>query len=224
MMGGRAQRSCTRVPGGRINHTSGGVGASQQSSTRPMEDGDMDDLAPGVAVLFRSRSSYRPCSGLHPLLNICEESTSENEDERESMGSRAPGTETTVLSDTPHTPLAVLCQIQRYKAWKVHCGSWDPLLTSRLLEQGQVHQEMAMLGTFLHRSPPIDGSQGSPEMVMGQGATSDLTYLIDDEAEGIVCLHRAQDEASVNDMPSVVRYILETTTRLIQEMGEHVKY
>ena len=62
-------------------------------------------------------------------------------------------------------------------------------------------------------------------MVMGQGATSDLTDLVDDEAECIVCLHRAQDEASVNkDMPSVLRYILETTTRLIQEMGEHVKY
>ena len=62
-------------------------------------------------------------------------------------------------------------------------------------------------------------------MVMGQGATSDLTDLVDDEAECIVCLHRAQDEASVNeDMPSAVRYILETTERLIQEMGEHVKY
>ena len=65
-------------------------------------------------------------------------------------------------------------------------------------------------------------------MVMGQGATSDLTEVVDDdddEAECVVCLHRAQDEAYVNEnIPSPVRYILETKKRLIQEMGEHVKY
>ena len=62
-------------------------------------------------------------------------------------------------------------------------------------------------------------------MVIGQGATSSLTDLVDDEAKCIVCLHGAEDEASVNeDMPSAVRYILETTTRLIHEMGEYVPY
>ena len=48
----------------------------------------------------------------------------------------------------PHTPLAVLRRIQRYKAWEVHCGSWDQLMTSRLLEQGRVHRELATLGAF----------------------------------------------------------------------------
>ena len=62
-------------------------------------------------------------------------------------------------------------------------------------------------------------------MVTGQGATSSLTDLVDDEAKCIVCLHGAEDEASVNEaMPSAVRYILETTTRLICEMGEYVPY
>ena len=36
----------------------------------------------------------------------------------------------------PHTPLAVLRRIQCYKTWEVHRDSWDPLMTSRLLEQG----------------------------------------------------------------------------------------
>ena len=62
-------------------------------------------------------------------------------------------------------------------------------------------------------------------MVIGQVATSSLTDLVDDEAKCIVCLHGAEDEASVNeDMPSAVRYILETTTHLIREMGEYVPY
>ena len=61
-------------------------------------------------------------------------------------------------------------------------------------------------------------------MVTGQGTTSSLTDLVD-EAVCIVCLHGPEDKASVNeDMPSAVRRILETTTRLIREMGEHVQY
>ena len=65
----------------------------------------MDDVARGVAVLFPSRSSSRPWVGLCPLPTVREESASEDEDERESVGSRAPGTETDVLSDTPaHGP------------------------------------------------------------------------------------------------------------------------
>ena len=65
----------------------------------------MDDVARGVAVLFPSRSSPRPWAGLCPLPTIREESASEDEDERESVGSSAPGTETDVLSDTPaHSP------------------------------------------------------------------------------------------------------------------------
>ena len=55
--------------------------------------------------------------------------------------------------------------------------------------------------------------------------TSSLADLGDDEAKCIVCLHGAEDEASVNeDMPSAVRWILETRTRLIREMGEYVPY
>ena len=78
---------------------------SQESSTRFTEDRDVDDVARGVAVLFPSRSSPRPWAGLCPLPTIREESASEDEDERESVGSRAPGTETDVLSDTPaHGP------------------------------------------------------------------------------------------------------------------------
>ena len=61
----------------------------------------MDDVARGVAVLFPSRSSPLPCSGLCPLPAIREESASEDEDEREWVGSRASGAETGILSDTP---------------------------------------------------------------------------------------------------------------------------
>ena len=79
------------------------------------------------------------------------------------------------------------------------------------------------LDVFLGLSP-IDGSQECPKMVIGQGATSSRTDLVD-EAMCIVCLHGAKNEASVNeDMPSAVRWILETTTRLIRQMGEHVEY
>ena len=57
------------------------------------------------------------------------------------------------------------------------------------------------LDVFLGLSP-IDGSQECPKMVIGQGATSSRTDLVD-EAMCIVCLHGAKHEASVNeDMPS----------------------
>ena len=80
------------------------------------------------------------------------------------------------------------------------------------------------LDVFLELSP-VEGSQECPQMVTGQGATSSLTDLVDDEAKCIICLHGAEDKASVNeDMPSAVRYILEKTTRLIREMGEYVPY
>ena len=50
-------------------------------------------------------------------------------------------------------------------------------------------------------------------MAMAYGATSDPTDLVD-EAECIVCLHLAENEATVNeDMPSAVRWNLETTLR-----------
>ena len=105
MLGGRTPSPEAFVSRGRIDHTSGGVVASQESSTRPTEDRDVDDSACGVAVLFPPRSSPRPWVGLCSLAVICEESASEDEDERESVGSRAPGTETDVLSDTPtHGP------------------------------------------------------------------------------------------------------------------------
>ena len=100
MLGGRAPSHDTFVSRGRIDPTSGGVDASQESSTRFTEDRDVDDVARGVAVLFPSRSSPRPWAGLCPLPTICEESASGDEDKRESVGSRAPGTETDVLSDT----------------------------------------------------------------------------------------------------------------------------
>ena len=104
-LGGRAPSPDTFVSRGRIDPISRGIGASQESSTRLTENRDVDDVARGVAVLFPSRSSPRPWSGLCPLPTICEESASEDEDERESMGSRAPRTETDVLSDTPaHGP------------------------------------------------------------------------------------------------------------------------
>ena len=57
---GRAPSPGTFVSRGRIEHSSGGVGASQQSSTRLTEDRDVDDVARGVPVLFPSRSSPRP--------------------------------------------------------------------------------------------------------------------------------------------------------------------
>ena len=48
----------------------------------------------------------------------------------------------------PHTAPAVLRRIHSYKTWELRRGSWDPLMTSRLLEQGRVHRELATLSTF----------------------------------------------------------------------------
>ena len=223
-MGRRAPSHGTFVFRGRIDHTSGRVGASQQSSTRPTEDGDVDDVARGVAVLFPSRSSPCPCSGLCPLPAIREESASEDEDERESVGSRAPRTETHVLSDTPAHGLGHVTtdpSIQDMGNASRQLGSAEDVT---LAGAGACASGTGdALNVFLGLSP-VDGSQECPKMVIGQGATRSLTQLVD-EAMCIVCLHGVEDEASVNeDMPSAVRWILETTTRVIREMGEHVQY
>ena len=224
-MGRRAPSHGTFVSRGRTDHRSGRVGTSQESSsTRPTEDGDVDDVAGRVAVLFPSQSSPHLCSGLCPLPTIREESASEDEDERESMGSRAPGTETDVLSDTPaHGPGRVTTDlsIQDMGTLSWQLGSTDDvtLTGAGVCASGTGDA----LDVFLGLSP-VDGTQECPKMVTGQGTTSNLTDLVD-EAVCIVCLHGPQDEASVNeDMPSAVRWILETTTRLIREMGEQVQY
>ena len=61
-------------------------------------------------------------------------------------------------------------------------------------------------------------------MVMAMGATKNLSDLTD-EAECTICLHRAEGKAMVNeDMPSAVHWILETTRRLMNEIGEHMTY
>ena len=224
-LGGRAPSPETFVSRGRIDPTSGGVGVSQESSTRFMEDRDVDDVARGVAVLFPSRSSPRPWAGLCPLPTIREESASEDEDERESVGSRAPGTETDVLSDTPaHGPGCVTTDpwLQDLGTASRQLGTTDDVT---FVGTGACASGTGdALNVFLELSP-VDGSQECPQMVIGQGATSSLTDLVDDEAKCVVCLHGAQDEASVNeDMPSAVGYILETTTRLIREMAEYVPY
>ena len=180
-MGKRAPRRGMRVPSRRIDHTSGGVGASM----RPTEDGEVDDVALGVAVLFPSRSSPHACSGLHPLLTIREESASEDEEERESMGSCAPGTEATVLSDTTsHTPDCVT--LQGMGSALRQLGSDDDVT---YVGAGASASGPGDARDVFLRSLPIDGSQGCPEMVIGQGTMSDLTDLVDDEAECIVCLH-----------------------------------
>ena len=156
-LGGRTPSPETFVSRGRIDPISGSVGASQESSTRLTEDRDVDDVARGVAVLFPSRSSPRPWAGLCPLPTIREESASEDEDERESVGSRAPGTETDVLSDTPahaccHQPIHVTCMIRsfyRMEEWKCpHCrrmlasGLWGPI------ENVKIDPSLWPLGTF----------------------------------------------------------------------------
>ena len=224
-MGRRAPSPGTFVSRGRTDHSSGRVGTSQESSTRLTEDGDVDDIARTVAVLFPSRSSPRPCSGLCPLPTIREESASEDEDERESMESPAPGTETDVLSDTPIHGLGRVTtdsSIQDMGTASRELGSADDVTFAEAgaCASGTGDALDVVLGLL-----PVDGSQECPQMVIGQGATSSLTDLVDDEAKCIVCLHGAEDEASVNeDMPSAVRWILETTTRLIRETGEHVEY
>ena len=227
-MGGRAPSPDTFVSRERTHHTSGSIGASQESSSRLTEDRDVDDVARGVAVLFRSRSSPRPWAGLCPLPTICEESASEDEDERESMGARASRTETDILPYT-HT-------------YGPGCVTTDPTLQDLGTASRQLGSDddikfagagACASGTgdhcdvFLGLSTDDNGSQGCPQMVIGREATvSSLTHLADDdETACIICLHGAQDEASVNeDMPSAVRYIMETTTRLIQEMGETVSH
>ena len=222
-LGGRAPSPDTFVSRGRIDHTSGGVGASQESSTRLTEDRDVDDIARGVAVLFPSRSSPRPWAGLCPLPTICEESASEGKDERESVGSRAPGTETDVLSDTPtHGPGRVTADpsVQDLGTASRQLGSTDDVTFTGAgaCASGSGEALDVVLGLS-----PDDESQECPQMVTGQSATSNLTELVDDEAKCIVCLHGAEDEASVKeDMPSAVRWILEATTRLIREMDEYI--
>ena len=185
---------------------SGGVGASQESSTRLTGDRDVDDVARGVAVLFPSRSSPRPWAGLCHLPTIREESTSEDEDKRESMGSRAPGTETDVLSDTPtQGPGRVRTDpsLQDLGTASRQLGSADDVT---FVGAGACASGTGDAIDVFFGLSPVDGSQECPQMVTGQGATSSLTDLVDDEAKCIVCLHGAEDEASVNEaMPSAVR-------------------
>ena len=160
-----------------------------------MDDRDVDDVARGVAVLFLSRSSPRPWAGLCPLPTICKESASEDEDERESVGSRAPGTETDVLSDTPaHGPGRVTTDLslQNLGTASRQLGSADDLTFAGAGACASGTGDA--LDVFLELSP-VDGSQECPQMVTGQGATSSLTDLVDDEAKCIVCLHGAEDEA-----------------------------
>ena len=148
----------------------------------------METVARGVAVLFPSRSSPRPWAGLCPLPVIREESASEDEEERESVGSRAPGTETDVLSDTPtHGPGRVTTDpsIQDLGTASRQLGSADDVT---FVGAGACASGTGdALDVFLGLSP-VDGSQECPKMVIGQGATSSLTDLVD-EAMCIVCLH-----------------------------------
>ena len=138
---------------------------------------------------------------------------SEDEDERESMESRAPRTETDVLLDTPaHGPGRVTTDpsIQDMGTVSWQLGSPDDvtLTGAGACASGTGNALDVFLGLL-----PVDGSQECPKMVIGQGVTSSLTDLVD-EAMCIICLHGPEDEASVNeDMPSAVRWILETTTR-----------
>ena len=95
------------VPGGRKD-TEGSVVVSGESSMGGTEGLEMYASACRVAVLSPSRSSHRPCPGVRQLLSIHDKSTLKDESVRESMGSRAPKTETDVLSDTiSHSPGSV---------------------------------------------------------------------------------------------------------------------
>ena len=188
-LGRRAPSPGTFVSRGRIDHTSGGVGASQESSTRLTEDRDVDDVARGVAVLFPSRSSPRPWAGVCSLPVIREESASEDEDERESVGSRAPGTETDVLPDTPeHGPGRVTSDpsLQDLGTASRPLGSTDDVTFTGAGTCASGTGDV--LDVFLGLSP-LDGSQECAKMVIGQSATSSLTHLVDDKANCIVCLH-----------------------------------
>ena len=131
--------------------------------------------------------SPRPCWGLRSLFTICEEIASEDEEERESMGSRAPGTKTTVLSDTSsHDPVRATSDptLQGMENASRQLGSEDDVAYAGA---GASASGTGGASDVFHGSNV--GSQGSPEMVMWQGATSDLTELVD-EAECILCLHR----------------------------------
>ena len=111
----------------------------------------------------------------------------------------------------PHTAPAVLRPIHQYKTWELRqLGSPDDvtLTGAGACASGTGDALDVFVGLL-----PVDGSQECPKMVIGQGVTSSLTDLVD-EAMCIICLHGPEDEASVNeDMPSAVRWILETTTR-----------
>ena len=150
-MGGRAQRIGTRVPFGGIDHTSGGVGASQQSSTRPTEDRDVDDVARGVAVFFRHGRALVRARVSASFLLSAKKARQRMKTKDNRWGRVHQELRQLFCRTPPHTPLAVIRRIQRYKAWEVHRSSWDPLMTSRLLEQGRVHRELATLGITTSR-------------------------------------------------------------------------
>ena len=138
-----------------------------------------------------SRSSPRPWAGLCPLPTIREESASEDEDERESMGSSAPGTETDVLSDTPaHGPGRVTTDpsLQDLGTASRQLGSADDVT---FVGAGACASGTGDAMDVFLRLSPLDGSQECPQMVIGQGTTSSLTDLVDDEAKCIVCVHGA---------------------------------
>ena len=178
-MGRRAPSHGTFFSQGRIDHTLGRVGASQESSTRPTKDGDVDDVARGVAVLFPSRSSPRLCSGLCPLPAIREESASEDEDEREWVGSRASGAETDILSDTPAHGLGRITadpSIQDIGNASRQLGSADDVTPP---EAGACASGTGDALDVFPGLSPVHGSQECPKMVIGQGATSSLTEVLD---------------------------------------------
>ena len=221
-----ARRSPRSVPEG-VDNIDGSVTASRESSMHTTEVLGVDDCPHGVAVLFSSRSSPRSCPGLRELFAIGEENTSEDESERESVGSGASGTETIVLPDTSthgtggHTTDQT---VQGLGSPSGQLGSEDDdviIVGTGTSASGTDGAQNVLLG------PSMDRLQECPALVMARGTStnqSDLTGVVD-QAECIICLHRAEDESVVNeDMPSAVRWILEMTRRIMEEMDAPVQY
>ena len=146
------------------------------------------------------------------------------------MGTSAPGVETTLLPG-PRTNGS-------------DRDSSDPTIQALGSASGRVgsHDDVPLVETECS----VSGTEDAPIPVSGRVGTGSSTGAEVGVARGesgkrenqaevpahvvaptecVVCLHQESEEESVNeDMPGAVRWIMEATRRLMEEMGCHNKY
>lgn len=121
---------------------------------------------------------------------IGEESALEDESERESVGSRASGTETIVLPDTTAHRAGGRTTDQTVQSLGNPSGQLGSADDVTVVGAGTSAAGTDGARNVLLR-PSMDGSQECTELVMARGTTtnqSDLTDMVD-QADCIICLH-----------------------------------